>query len=113
MAAGVHDADLLAGFAGGGDVAGVGEAGLFSDGEGVHVAADEEGGAGAIVEEADYAEGSATVWVDAYVLGDGIAGGAEVLCEECGGLALEVGELGVGVDLFVDIEEGGGLGCGG
>ena len=64
----------------GDDVRGVGEAGFFDDGEGVHVGADEERGAGAVLEDADDAEGVGAVGVEADVVGDGVAGFAE-----CGG----------------------------
>ena len=84
---------------------GVGDAGLFGDGEGVHVAADEEGGAGAVFEQADDAEGVGAIRVEADVVGYGVAGFAEGVGEESGGLLLVVGELGVGVELLVDGDE--------
>jgi hypothetical protein len=61
------------------DVAGVGDAGFFDDGEGVHVGADEERGAGAVLEDADDSEGLTAVGVFADVLGDGVAGLARAL----------------------------------
>ena len=82
VAAGMHDADLLAGGVLGEDVRGVGCAGFFDDGEGVHVAADEDLGAGAVVEDAYDTEGVGAVGVEADVVGDGVAGGAETLGEE-------------------------------
>ena len=109
MAAGVHDAGGLAGFGLRHDVRGVGDAGFLDDGERVHVAADEEGGAGAVFEDADDAIGAGAVGVEADVVGDGVAGGAEIGGEEGGGVGFEVGELGVGVELFVDVDERGGL----
>ena len=112
VAAGVHDADFLAGCVGDGDVAGVGEAGLFDDGKGVHVGADEEGGAGPVLEEGDDTEGVGAVGVEADVVGDGVAGVAEILGEDGGGALFVVGEFGVGVEVFVDFDEGG-LGEGG
>ncbi len=109
VSAGVHDADLLAGCVFGEDVRGVGDAGLFDDGEGVHVAAHEEGGAGAVFEDADDAEGVGAVGVEADVVGDGVAGLAEGVGEQGRGLLLVVGELGVAVELLVGGDEGGEL----
>lgn len=92
------------------DVRGVGDAGLFDDGEGVHVAADEEGGAGTVFEDSDDAEGVGAIGIEADVVGDGVAGFSEGIGECGGGLGFVVGELGVCVEGFVGAEEGGELG---
>ena len=109
VAAGMHHADLLAGLVLGGDVGGVVGAGLLDDGECVHVAADEEGGAGSVFEDADDAEGVGAVGIDADMVGNGVPGFAEGVGEEGRGVGLEVGELGVGMELLVGGEEAGEL----
>ena len=53
VAAGVHDADLVAGLVAGADGAGVGPAGLFRHRQGVQVGADQDGRAGAVFEDGD------------------------------------------------------------
>jgi hypothetical protein len=102
VTAGMHDPDFLAGGVGDRDVAGIGEAGFFDDGEGVHVGADEEGWARAVFEDGDDAEGVRAVGVEADVVGDGVAGVAEILGEDGGGALFVVGEFGMGVEVFVD-----------
>ena len=78
VSAGVHDAGAPGREAVlGDDVGGVGEAGLFDDGERVHVGADEERGAGAVLEDGDDSEGLRAIGVDADVVGDGVACCAE------------------------------------
>ena len=72
------------------NVAGVGNAGLFDDGEGVHVGADQQVGP-AVLQNADHAVCLAAVGIDADMLGDGVAGfapsspasRAEVCCRKC------------------------------
>ncbi len=105
VAAGVHDAGVEAGGGFGDDVGGVGQAGFFDDGQGIHVGADEEGRAGAVFEEGDDTEGVGAVGVDADVVGDGVAGVAEGGGEDGGGALLVMGELGVGVKVFVEGDE--------
>ena len=53
VAAGVHDADLVAVLVAHADLAGVRQAGLFDDRQGVHVGADHYGRAGAVLEDRD------------------------------------------------------------
>ena len=53
MAASVHDADLVAVLVAHPHLAGVGHAGLFDDRQGVHVGADQDGRAVAVLEDAD------------------------------------------------------------
>ncbi len=110
VAAGVHDACVLACFRLRHDLACVRDAGFFNDGQGIHVGADEEGGAGAVLQDADNAESLGAVGVFADVLGDGVAVFAEGGGEDRGGAGLVVGELGVGVEVFIGVEEGGELG---
>ena len=87
------------------DGAGVGNAGLFDDGERVEVGADEQRGAGAVLEDGDDSIGLAAVGIFADVFGDGVAGFAELRGEQGGGVFLEVRELGVGVDVLIDVDE--------
>lgn len=58
---------------------GVRETGLFDDGESVHVRADEECGAGTILEDRDDAEGRRAVRVTADVVGYGVTCGPEIV----------------------------------
>ena len=109
VSAGMHDASVLTGLRFGHDVAGVGDTGLFDDGQRVHVGADEEGWAGAVLQDADDAVGLRAVGVDADVVADGVAGLAQLGGEEGGGACLVVRELGMGVDLLVGIDEVGEL----
>ena len=55
VAAGVHDADVVAVFVGGADVAGVGAAGVFDDRQSVEVGAHQDGGPGAVFQDGDEA----------------------------------------------------------
>ena len=107
--AGVHDGNGLAGAVFHGDVAGVGDAGFFGDGERVHVGADHERGTGAVFQDGDDAVGLGAVRIAADAVGDGVARVAEGCGEDAGGAGFEVGELGVGVNVFVGVDEGGGL----
>ncbi len=77
MSARVHHADLLPGLVVHEDVRGIGDAGLFDDGERVHVGAHEQRGAGAVLEDGDDAIGLRAVRIFADVLGDGVSGFAE------------------------------------
>ena len=56
VTAGVHDADGVSLVVLGLDLAGEGQAGSLDDGQGVHVGPDEDGGAFAVLEDADDAE---------------------------------------------------------
>ncbi len=105
MTAGVHDADLLAGLVVHEHVRGVGDAGLLDDGERVHVGADEERGAGAVLEDGDDTVGLRAVRIFADVLCDGVPGLAKLGGEEGGGVLFEVRQLGVCVEVFVEVEK--------
>jgi hypothetical protein len=91
VSAGVHDGDGFALWVGGGGGGGVGGVGLFLDGQGVEVGADEEGFAGAVFQDGDDA-------VDADFFGDFVVEGAELFGEAFGGFGFLEGELGVAVD---------------
>ena len=92
VAAGVHAA---------GDCAGEGQAGLFGDGQGVHVGADEEGGTGG----AAFDLGGNAVAADAGFRDEAEA--AEVGSDQGGGAWCVHAEFGVGVDVAADVDEGG------
>ena len=99
MPAGVHDRDGFAGWVGRGDGAGVRGVGLFADGQGVELGAEEESFAFAVLHDRDDA-------VAADVFGHVVTGGAKLLREAFGGLFFLEGELGVGVDGGVELIEG-------
>ncbi len=109
VSAGVHDSDLLVGVVFCGDGAGVGEAGLFGDGERVELGAQEEARARAVGEDGHDAVGGGAVGIFADVLGDGEAEFAERGGEIGGGPLFVVGELGVLVEGFVGVDEAGEL----
>ena len=98
VAAGVHDADVLALGIGGANGGRVVEAGLFFDGKRVHIAADEETRAGAVLKDGDDAVCLRSVFVFADAFGDGVAELAEFGGEEGGGLLFVVGELGIAME---------------
>ena len=109
VTAGVHDADILALSVDGADSRGVVEAGLFFDGERVHVGANEETRAGAVLEHSNDAECLGSIFVFADAFGDGIAEFAKFAGEEGGGLLFVVRELGIAVEVLVCFSEGGKL----
>ena len=90
-------------------MAGVGHAGLFDDGEGVHVSAYGEGWAGAVLEDGDDAVGLRSIRIDADMIGHGIAGLAQFGGEEGCGAVFKVGELGMRVEVLVGIDQTGKL----
>src|SRR6185312_1450882 len=102
VAAGVHYGDGGSVVALGGDMAGVGQSGLFGDRERVELAADPERGAGSVAQDGDEAvAGPFGVVVMAEVVGDLVAGGAQLRGHEGRGLGLLVRELGGLVQLLV------------
>ena len=98
MAAGVHDRDIIALRVFGGDRARVRQPGLFFDRERVHVAADENGGARAVLEHAYDAVFSD---VSRYF----VAGFLQLLGDASGSFFFLEGKLGMGVKVFVEGEE--------
>src|SRR5262249_30408100 len=77
-------------------------AGVFNDGQGVHVGADHDGGARAVLEDGDDA-------VAADLGGDLEAERLEFLGHAGGGQLLLEGQLGVGVEVLVELVEAGRL----
>ena len=87
--------------------AGVGNSGLFDDGQRVEIGADEQRGAIAVLEDGDDSVGLAAVGIFADVFGNGVAGFAQFLGEQGGGVLFVMRELGVGVDSLVGIDQAG------
>ena len=87
-------------------MAGIGQARLLDDRQGVHVGADQQRGTGAVLQDSDDPESAAAVGIDADVVGDGVTRGAQFAGEDGGGLFLEVGELRMSVDRLVDRDQG-------
>jgi hypothetical protein len=94
VAAGVHDADVVAFLVARAQLAGVGNPGLFNDGQSVHVGANEDRRAVAVLEDADDA-------MPTDFLGDFEAEGLEFLRQSRGGFLFLVGQFRECVKLFV------------
>ncbi len=94
VAAGVHDADLVAVLVARADLAGVGQAGLLDDRQGVHVGAHQHGRPVAVLEDADDA-------VAADVLRHLEADLLQLAGQAGGGSRLVERQLGVGVQVLV------------
>ena len=105
VAAGVHDAHLLALNIGGLDGAGVVQAGLLLDREGIHVSANQETRPNAVFEHRNDTEGLGAVLVFAHALGDGVAQLAQIGRHEGRGLLLVAREFGVAVQMLIGFDE--------
>ena len=99
MAASVHDADFVAILVARPHLAGVREAGLLDDRQGVHVGADQDGGPGAVLDDADDA-------VAADFGGHLETEGIQLLGQSCSRLFLFVGKFGMRMQLFVEFFQG-------
>ena len=100
MAAGVHDGNEAAAGGCARSPAGIGEAGFFENGEGIHVAAEHDDGAGPVFEDSDDSR-----FADPRV--GFVAEVFELLGDEGGGFHFLKAELGVGMEVFEDFEEAG------
>jgi len=109
MTARVHDADILALGVGRANCGGVVEGSLLFDWESVHVGANEETRAGAVLEDCDDAVCLGAILVFADVLGDGVAELAKFGGKEGGGLPFVVGKLGIAMEVLVGFGESGEL----
>ena len=98
VAAGVHDRDEAAAGGCAGGPAGIGQARFFENGKRVHVAAEHDDRAGAVLEDADDAR-----FADAGVRF--VAELLEFLGDEGGRLHFLKAELGVGVEVLEDFDE--------
>ncbi len=103
MAAGVHHRDVVPVPVGGPPLAGIGEARFFPHGQRVHVGADQCGRPGAVGEDADHAGA-------AYIRRDVESRGSELVGRQRRGAMLLQGQLGVGVQIAVQLPQVGDTG---